>query len=85
MEVIKSAGKWLRKVDSEERAMLSAMIVSIQPGVQDKDLETFDSILTRNGYNPKDFVWAKNEKAVHPTCDPELFKRKCAMFAEVAE
>jgi len=29
IEVVKSAGKWLKKVDSEEIAMLSAMIVSI--------------------------------------------------------
>jgi len=85
IEVVKSAGRWLKKSDSEERAMLSALMVAIYPGIQDKDLETFDAILNDNGFNPKDFVWAKNKKAVHPTCEPELFERKCAMFAEVAE
>jgi len=41
--------------------------------------------MNKVGFNPADFVWAKNEKAVHPTMEQDKFESKCAMFAEIAE
>lgn len=73
MHTVKSAGRWLLKTESEEQAMLSALMVSIYPGIRYTDFQTFEAILNKSGFNSSDFKWPKNEKAVHPTCEPQMF------------
>jgi len=86
LSVVRTAGKRLvQKKESEDQAMLSALMVLVYPGLETKDHEIFHRIMTDNGFKSLDFVFAKNEKAEHPKFDSELFQQKCAMFAEIAD
>jgi len=86
LSVVRTAGKRLvQKKESEDQAMLSALMVLVYPGLETKDHEIFHRIMTDNGFKSLDFVFAKNEKAEHPYFGSELFQQKCAMFAEIAD
>jgi len=86
LSAVRTAGKHLvQKKESENEAMLSALMALFVPGLETKDHENFNRIMTDNGFKSLSFVFAKNEKAEHPKFDSELFQRKCAMFADIAD
>jgi len=85
LQIVRSAGRWLSKDVSEDHALLAGFMVTLYPMVRDEDLDAFKTVMNKNGLNPSDFKWPVNEKAVHPTCEPEKFQQRSAMFAEVLE
>lgn len=83
--VIDAAGGNIRNNLAEDDAMLAAIMQVVFPGTVDAHHETFKAILGKNGFKIAEYVFPKNEKAVHDSYDAEKFQQKCAMFAGMAQ
>jgi len=84
-EIVKAVSRAVHNGQSDEAALLHALMISVGAGVADKDYDCFVKLMTQNGFDVSSYVAPKNEKAVHPKYDAEKFQVKTAALASIFE
>jgi len=79
-QIIECAAAGVRNGETEEIAMINAIMISMGAALLPEDFKIHEQIMTAVGFEMSGYVRPMNAKATHPTFPKEQFQYLCACF-----